>query len=68
MVAIDANDIRIEVINHFTVICGQCGAGGVIIEIGGAEEYGDVGEIEMICTDCGHSEYATNTSVRRVSK
>ena len=59
MIAIDANGIRKEKLEMFCVICGRCGSSETIIKIGGAEEFGEVGNIEVTCNVCGAAEYST---------
>ena len=58
MVEIDANEIRIEIVNNFHVVCDRCGTDMVTISIAGAGEFGEVGDIEIICNRCGASEYS----------
>jgi len=58
MININANDVRKEVIRGFSIICDKCGSIEVEFTINGAEEHGEVGEIEVGCGHCKQSEYS----------
>ena len=62
MIKIDANGIRTEAVKNFSVICDRCGSRNTIVEIGGAEEFGEVGIIEVSCNDCCASEYSNQAA------
>jgi len=57
MIEINANDARREAIRGFSIVCEKCGLSDIKMTIGGAEEHGEVGTIEIICRKCGQWEY-----------
>ena len=55
MVDINANG-RLESVKGFILSCIDCDSTNVMIYIAGASEFGEVGDIEVICKACGQHE------------
>lgn len=66
MIKIDMNGIREEMVSGFYIRCERGGSPDVKITIGGAEEHGEVGAVEMICRECKNWQFSEMVKGKRV--
>jgi len=53
----DDIESRKRMIKGFKIICTFCGSDKVNLKIEGCPEYGDVGDIGFICTQCSNEDW-----------
>ena len=57
MIRIEAADIWESDFCEFTATCKNCEGTEIVILAEGAEDFGEVGPISLICKNCGARDY-----------